>query len=344
MKIRSAPFSEETLMHAFRRSAFTLVELLVVIAIVGILIALLLPAVQRVRETANHASCRNNMRQIGTALQSANAAVGRLPPVGGWYPNDQPTWVDPNGPGTPPDDPLNANAFPSSPAPHGAVHYFLLPYLEQSTVHRSINHTTTIWSFGNQVPPKVFRCPSDPTGVEFGWLIQTPWWVGGPTGPKVPLASVAGNSQALGNWQSPHPPGPLADRVLKRVRSRVPEDFPDGTAYVVAFAERYAVCRDGLNGVPGVSGHLYWTGALAYNGATPYNNSFADHDDKLNVPPQIAPKRMDCVALRTQTGHSGGMSVCMVDGSVRTVSGTINGAIWRQLLLPTDGNPSSGGW
>lgn len=129
------------------RKALTLIELLVVIAIISILMGLLLPAVQKVREAAARAQCTNNLHQIGIALQSYHDTKGAFPP--GYLDGN------PAGPSPPTND----------VGPGWGWASFLLPYMEEQNVYNQIDFSVGIGIGSNaaasQLPLKIYQCPSD---------------------------------------------------------------------------------------------------------------------------------------------------------------------------------------
>jgi prepilin-type N-terminal cleavage/methylation domain-containing protein/prepilin-type processing-associated H-X9-DG protein len=161
------------------RPAFTLIELLVVIAIIAILIGLLVPAVQKVREAAARTQCVNNLKQLGLALHSYHDTMKRFPPG----------YVDRNtDPNSTPDNDLG---------PGWGWAAFLLPYLEQNNVYRQINFNQTVGTGSNvavsQLSLAIFQCPADP--------YQDPFPVYDSNFSK-PIATIAhGNYVGCSGWE-----------------------------------------------------------------------------------------------------------------------------------------------
>jgi prepilin-type N-terminal cleavage/methylation domain-containing protein len=193
-----------------RWRGFTLIELLVVIAIIAILIGLLVPAVQKVREAAARIQCANNLKQLGLAAHNHQGEKGYLPPM---YATS--TF---NG------NPYGGNCF-----------WFLLPFVEQDNIFKnSANGGFYGWFDGppsvNTGDPrapeaqilKVFLCPSDPKN--------------GPGAPWVngwAYCNYVANYQVFANPQT-------WDTTWK---ARIPASFPDGTSNTILFAEKLTVCQ-----------------------------------------------------------------------------------------------------
>jgi prepilin-type N-terminal cleavage/methylation domain-containing protein/prepilin-type processing-associated H-X9-DG protein len=310
------------------RAGFTLIELLVVIAIIAILIGLLLPAVQKVREAAARMKCKNNLKQIGLALHSYHGNLDRFPP-GYLATNPGPGWADDHGPGW-------------------GWAALLLPYLEQDNLYRQINLTKDISDPVHRVVRTtslaVFLCPSDGGKTVFAVdaLGDAEPYTNYLTVAGSPVQVAHGNYVGVfGNPEVTPDPGflsPETDRssahrgMLYRNSTVRFADVTDGTSNTLFVGERssnlaYATWVGAVTGgqVPARIPDPFGFGpegapllALGHTG------------DASDVPPHT-PNSPVAHVDDFWSLHTTGVNFLMVDGSVRSINDSINPVVWWAL-------------
>jgi prepilin-type N-terminal cleavage/methylation domain-containing protein len=305
---------------AAARRGFTLIELLVVIAIIGVLIALLLPAVQKVREAANRSQCTNNVKQLCLGLHNMHDTYKALPPWSAGHAGAGPY--------------ANMVAGTGNDCSWAAL---LLRFIEQDALWKN-GLSGGYWDVNNGSPampdqplPNVYLCPSDASDKRFG---------GENVGNYVYNFIVAANPRpaTLAN--------PLADNKWANA-ARIPADFTDGTTNTFLITEKYRMCgsmnADGT--VPGTSGCGNWMYRNNYHRGVP-DMSCMTPAFALQTPWNAAPHftfqvqvpRANCHAAYPASPHPGGIVMGLADASVRTISSNVNAGVWQNAVTPQDGN------
>ena len=305
------------------RKGFTLIELLVVIAIIAVLVGLLVPAVQKVREAANRMSCSNNLKQLGLAMHNYEGANGCFPQGRNGYPK-----------------------VVSAPAR-------LLAFVEQENLQKLIDPEGTL-AMGTQNElagrnrVKIFVCPSDPRGGQIPGSVYygINYVANNGTGVTMDGAGAINGYLKI----------PDGNGVFAQIPARI-GDILDGTSNTAAFTESLMGTGVAISGIPTdpmtlqtvvleVPGGNDPTPSACQGGSGVWNSKRGEqwinghYGNTLynHYYPPNSSARWDCGngshnkgLTAARSAHSGGVNLLACDGSVRFVSNGIQLASWRAL-------------
>jgi len=339
------------------RQAFTLIELLVVIAIIAILIGLLLPAVQKVREAAARMQSQNNLKQMGLAMHSYNDVNNLLPPSFAWIPKLPPSGIPTGG-------------------AVGTAFFHILPYIEQENAYRNSNQRR--WSFpsGNSTPYSYSYTYNYGTYIytysysytQTSWMyvangVTANWADAVQVNPPIYLASHDPSSGSVGSgmYTSYLLNGEVFDKDISI------QSITDGTSNTILMAEGYSYCTGWSSGSSNYNYRMNQWNSLSpgysynysykieypsnpqWNYSYQYSYSYA-YVPKFNL---VAGKTFQdrpsvnqgqCDGTLPQSLSSGTIQVLLADGSVRGVARGIRDLSWTASLTPNGGEVVGNDW